>query len=63
MKPLQDYDSVPGLGLTGGVRSDTITEQLHFNKITISVNTLHSLRIREAIPSPNAWVLCKHEGR
>lgn len=43
--------------------SGTKEETAPFNKITISVDALHGLRIREAIPSPDARVLCKLEGR
>ena len=61
LKQQQDYGSVLGLGLTG-VRFRH-EENGPFNKITISVDTLHGLRIREAIPSPDARALCKLEGR
>jgi hypothetical protein len=62
LKQQQDYGSVLDLGLTGG--SFPVKEKTApFNKITISVDTLHGLRIREAIPSPCYGVLCKLEGR
>jgi len=46
-----------------GVRFRKNGKTAPFNKITISVDTLRSLRIREAISSPDARVLCKLEGR
>ena len=60
MKQQQDYGSVLDLGLAGVVSDSKRNDP--FNKITISVDTLHGLRIRETIPSPDG-VLCKLEGR
>jgi hypothetical protein len=51
LKHRQDYGSVPSLSLTGASFLAQMRERAHFNKITISVVTLHGLRIREAIPS------------